>query len=261
MKKWRLWRPVLLAVFFVFILTPFIFFKNTFKSASVRDFPERPVLPYAEIKRPSQVGEKVVYDVRMGRLFLGRSVFVVLNDEFIDKKKCNVARFDTKLVNFSDTEKIYSDQETFLPLRVERLVDIWPAKEIITEDYDQKNFRLVVNKTKGKNKEPPLLIQKSGAINNAILLPFYLRNTAKIEIGCSFKVFLPTKEFEIKLVSKEEVVVPAGKFIAYKFESDPKRFEIWISDDSLRIPLKIKGSSGLGYVMEMREYHRAPQQQ
>ena len=69
-------------------------------------------------------------------------------------------------------------------------------------------------------------------------------------------VTLPTQEFKITLVSIEDVEVPAGTFKAFYFESEPKRFAIWISADDRRIPVKIRGSGGVNYTMAMRSYRK-----
>jgi hypothetical protein len=49
--------------------------------------------------------------------------------------------------------------------------------------------------------------------------------------------------------------VPAGKFKAYHFTSTPKKFEIWISKDDYRIPVKIKGLGGYNYTMLMKNHY------
>lgn len=205
--------------------------------------------------RPDRIGEVITYDVRLAGINLGRAVFKYLPETQLKGKKVNLMLFETKLANFSDLERIYSDKNSLLPIRVERLVSIWPSTEKLIEDYDQQRFILTVKKFKGR-KEQETVIRKDSVINNAILLPFYVRDIAGLDIGYELKANLPTQEFLIKLVAKEEVFVPAGKFIAYRFESVPKNFEIWISQDERRIPLKIKGASRLGYTLLLRNYSK-----
>jgi hypothetical protein len=86
------------------------------------------------------------------------------------------------------------------------------------------------------------------------MLPFYVRNIAHLVPGWSMHAQLPTQAFTITLAGVEYVSVPAGKFKCYRFASEPKRFEIWITTDELRIPVKIKGAAGLGYSLSMRVY-------
>jgi hypothetical protein len=161
--------------------------------------------------------------------------------------------FETQMARFKDRETILSDAELFLPLKVERDIRAWPNYEVIIEDYDQQLFTLTLTKRKGK-KEEVTRITRQGPIHNAILLPYHVRIIEGIQPGWTMQVNLPTQAFKIKLIRLEEVRVPAGGFKAYYFESEPKRFQIWISADSRRIPVKITGSGGIGYTLAMREY-------
>jgi len=215
--------------------------------------PRLPALSVKEPLLPEFIGEEIIYDVKLGEINLGRARFSNLAKVEFRGKMVNLVTFQTKLARFSDTEKIYSDPETFLPLRVERDIFVWPKVEKIAEDYDQKNFSLTITKIQGSRQER-ILFQREGSIHNAILLPYYVRRMAKLHPGWTLKANFPTRQFEIKLVGTENVKTPAGTFKSYYFQSNPRRFEIWISADERRIPLKIKGSSGLGYTMVMREY-------
>jgi len=208
---------------------------------------------YYSAPRHSRIGEKITYRVRLGRLNLGKAVFKQLPKTELGGRNVNLITFETRLARFTDLEKIYSDPESFLPLRVERYVSTWPFPEKIIEDYDQGKFILVIKKFKN-NKQRETVIKKDSVINNAILLPYYVRDIAKLEVGYNLIAGLPAQEFIIELVAIEEVEVPAGKFMAYRFESRPKKFKVWISADERRIPVKINGTIGLGYSLVMQEY-------
>ena len=210
-----------------------------------------------EVRKPAvfeRIGEKISYDVRMGSFNIGRAEFNHQAKVSLDGRTVNLITFNTRVARFNDMEKIYSDAETFLPVKVERNIRSWPNNEKITEDYDQESFTLKITKIRGRKNEE-LFLKKDSAIHNAILLPFFVRQIEKLEPGWSMEANLPTQKFEIKLDNIEEIAVPAGRFKSYHFLSDPGRFEIWISADERRIPLKIKGSSGLGYTLVMREYN------
>lgn len=207
-----------------------------------------------KIKKPERVGEKIIYNVKLGKLNLGRAVFNHLSMTKLKGRDVRLVSFETRLVRFSDIERIYSDAETSLPLRVERFVSTWPFPEKITEDYDQEKFVVSIKKVKG-NKEENTVIKKGTVINNAILLPYFVRDMENLKVGYNLTVNLPTQDFVIELVAEEEIKVPAGKFKAYHFTSKPKKFEIWISSDKRRIPLIIRGVNGLGYTLVMKEYN------
>jgi hypothetical protein len=199
------------------------------------------------------LGEKIVYSVKLGSITLGRANFHHVCRVQLNGREVNLMTFQTQVARFNDMEKIYSDLRTFLPLKVERDVFIWPNQEKITENYDQENFKLNISKFKGNRKEETLIL-KEGAIHNAILLPFHVRMMPELEIGWTLVARLPTQEFIIKLISIEDVTVPAGTFKSYRFQSEPRKFEIWVSADERRIPVKIKGSGLLGYTLVMRDY-------
>jgi hypothetical protein len=211
----------------------------------------------AEIKKPElteRVGEKIIYDVKMGNVRLGRAEFHHIAKAELNGKAVNQISFKTELFHFVDQEMIYGDPDTYLPLKVTRDILSWPKRERITEEYDQEKYHLVISKSAGKNNPQKTEIQREGPIQNAILLPYCVRRVAQLEPGWTFKANLPTQSFEIRFTGIEDVTVPAGTFKAYHFQSSPSRFEIWISADQRKIPLKIKGSGGIGYVLLMREY-------
>lgn len=251
---------LILAVFFIIVLVCFFLDRN--KISKFR--PKESIIAYtiakigkpSEVKKerpPERIGERIVYFIRFGNITLGRAIFSRLPGVELDGRIVSLMTFETKLARFKDLEKIYSDRESFLPLKVERDIAVWPVPEKISEDYDQENFVLTIIKSKGRKKEQ-MVIKKDGPIHNAIILPFYIRNAVKLDIGWSMRANLPNQRFEIRLVSIEDINVPAGNFKAYRFESTPKRFEIWISADERRIPIKINGAGPLGYTFILKEY-------
>lgn len=192
-------------------------------------------------------GEKIIYDIKP----VGSAEYNDLGIVDLWGKKMKLATFRTRVLNFDDIETIYSSPESLLPLRVERDISLWPVKENIIEEYDQVSSSLIIRKLKGKRGQEQIF-KADGPIHNAVILPFYLRSIKDLNIGWSMVVRLPQK-FTVKLVSEEDIEVPAGKFKAYHFTSDPYKFDIWISRDKLRLPLKIKGAGGLGYTLLLKE--------
>lgn len=199
------------------------------------------------------IGEKMIYDVKMGKITLGKSTFLHSDRVDLDGKKVHLMIFETKLTRFIDTERIYVDPETLLPVQVERDITNFFSREKITEKYDAKEFTVNIIKKRGGRSENQV-IKKDAPIHNAILLPHYVRRTTKLDIGSILIANLPTSRYELKLVSLDNITVPAGTFKTYHFESTPKKIDIWISADSRKIPVKIQTSAALGYVMVLREY-------
>lgn len=213
---------------------------------------EVPLEPSKPPESPEAIGEKIAYVIKLGKVSLGVATYTHLPRVELNGVKVSLMTFETKLARFKDLEMIYSDSKNFLPLRVERNISTWPVAERIREEYDQKSFTLTIVKNKGKMK--PQVVKKDAPIHNAILLPFYVRRMDNLAMGWTMQANLPNQRFEIKLVAIEEVKVPAGSFKAYRFESMPKRFEIWISADERKIPVMIKGTGALGYTFIMKEY-------
>jgi hypothetical protein len=195
-------------------------------------------------------GERIVYAISP----MGVAEYNDLGAVELEDRQANLVTFRTQVMGFDDTEKIYSDPLTSLPLRVERDIRMWLSREKITERYDPQKFTLVITKFKDGKKAADLSFTSSGPIQNAILLPFYLRRIPNLSIGWKMNIQLPNK-FEVKLISIEDITVPAGKFSAYHFVSTPAQFEIWISNDSLRLPLKIKDTGGFGYSLLIKEHN------
>lgn len=193
-------------------------------------------------------GEKIIYNISP----VGISEYNDLGMVELDGKIANLITFRTHVAGFDDTERIYSEPVTYLPLRVERDIKMWFKKEYIVESYDIQNNRFTLRKFKDKKVIEEQVFSSDGPINNAVLLPFYLRTIPRLEVGWSFDIRLPEK-FRVTLTSLEMVEVPAGKFPAYYFTSQPAKFEIWVSTDELRLPLKIKGLGVFDYALLLRE--------
>jgi len=201
---------------------------------------------------PSYKGEKIIYGISP----LGRAEYNDLGTTMLEGRTVKFCTFRTKAMGFSDTEKIYSDPESGMPLRVERDISYWFSKEYIVEKYDQKNFILTIKKfVKGSEKLEEVVFKGDGPIHNAILLPFLMRQVSGLGVGWTATVRFPLK-FEVRLASVEEIDTLAGKFKAYHFTSNPNKFEIWISQDPLRLPVKIKGAGGLGYTLVMESHKK-----
>ncbi|MCU0666481.1 MAG: DUF3108 domain-containing protein [Candidatus Omnitrophica bacterium] len=197
-------------------------------------------------------GEEITYKVEMGIMSLGRCVLKHLRAEEVNGIKANVLLFQTDLVNFHDTERIYLDQESSLPVRVTRKISGF-SDEQITEDYNQKDFTVTISK-KTKDQVTTSVLKRTAPVHNPIALPFYLRSIKELSPAWQFTACLPLMDFTLKLTGIEKIRVPAGTFQAYRFESVPRKIKIWITTDKLRIPVKIVGSGVFGYTMLMLSY-------
>jgi hypothetical protein len=205
----------------------------------------------AEVDIHDYTGESVLYLISP----FGRSEYNDLGVVDLKGVKANLVMFKTKVLFFEDTEKIYSDPETLLPLMIERNISKLWGQEYITEEYDQKRFTVITRTFKGKKLIKEQIAKAKGPIHNAVTLPFWLRRFPDLKIGWNFIARVPD-EFKLELVSVDQITVPAGKFQAYHFKSIPNKFEIWINKGDPRVPLKIQGKGIFDYALLMKKYKK-----
>ena len=191
-------------------------------------------------------GEKITYAISP----FGTAEYNDMGVVLLEGKAVKLVTFKTDTIGFSDLEKIYCDLKTLLPLRVERDISFLFSKEYLIEEYAPETFSLRIKKYVDQRIVNEYSFKAGGPINNAILLPFFLRSIDALEPGQSFTAYLPDT-YKISLVSIDKITVPAGEFNAYHFTSRPQKFEVWISQDADRLPLKIKATGGYDYAMVM----------
>ena len=191
---------------------------------------------------------------------LGRSEYNNLGVVDLKGIKVNLVTLSYKVLFVDSVEKIYSDPESLLPLKIERTISKLWWKEYVTEEYDQAKFTVVIKKFKGKKLIKEQLIKANSPIQNVILLLFYLRNNPELKIGWSFTArilaeFKPeVVSTKMEIVSIDNISVPAGKFQAYHFKSIPTKFEVWINKNTPQVPLKIKLKSVFHCSASMKKY-------
>lgn len=195
-------------------------------------------------------GENILYTISP----LGESEYKDLGVTDLKGSKVNLVTCRTKILFFEDTEKIYSDPDNLLPIKVERDISKLWIKEYVTEEYDQKKFTVTLRKFKGDKVIDERIVKSRGPINNALTLPFNMRRETGLKIGWQFTVRIPNDEFKVALVSIDEITIPAGKFQAYHFKSIPDKGEMWINKNNPRVTLKIKGKGLFNYVLAMKKY-------
>ena len=185
-------------------------------------------------------GESIQYIIKPA----GKSEYKNFGTVDLKGVKVNLVTLKSKILFVEVAENIFYDPENSLPYKTERTNSGLWIKEYRTEEYDQKKFTVVIKKFKGKKLVKEKTIKANGPIQNMNTLLFYLRKQPDLKIGwhVTTKVLneLELAEFDLKLLSIDEIIVPGGKFQAYHFKSVPDTFEIWIDKSGPRIPLKIK---------------------
>lgn len=251
LKRTRVFFQIILLILLLYLLT-----KAKINLEKILPRLQPPEVKTAQItqgKEEEFIREDITYVVKLGKINLGRAKFSHIENIRINNRLVKVIKFETRLPRFTDTELIYSDAQTMLPVEIKRSIVQWFVKEEITEEYNQTDYTLRITK-KARGKQESLVIKKDAPIHNAILLPHYVRNIPRLEIGGILRANLPNRQYDIKLAAVQQIKVPAGVFKAYYFKSIPKQIEIWLSADQLRIPVKIQGANKFGYSLVLKEY-------
>jgi hypothetical protein len=227
-------------VLIVFVIALTIFFENN--------------LLRGEDNSYDYTGESIRYLVKP----VGESEYKNLGVVSFKGAKANLATLKSNILFVDVMEDIFYDPESSLPYKTERTnIGLW-FNEYRTEEYDQKKFTVLIKKFNGKKLVKEQIIKADGPIQNMNTLLFYLRKQQNLKIGWHFtaKVLVELKlvEFDLKLLSIDEIIVPGGKFQAYHFKSVPDTFEIWIDKSSPRIPLKIKIKGIVNCSLLMKRY-------
>ncbi len=214
-------------------------FDNGFKPE-----PESRAFPFKE-------GEKLIYNVYSAGIMVGKSSLIFHGEEELRGEKVLRVTFSTNLPLFSDYENIYADNETFLPVKIERKIKrIGGFSETITERYNQSDFTVNIDK-KSSFSSDNNTIKKNSPIYNAILLTYYCRAHPDIADKGNIKITLPTQDFYIRLSGQENIKVPAGEYPVDVFSSTPSKFTFYLSKDKDKLPVKIDSSTVLNYSMEL----------
>ncbi len=202
-------------------------------------------------------GESIQYITKPA----GESEYHNLGTVDFNGVKANLITLKTRILFVEVSEKIYSDPVSLLPYKTERVTSGFWVKEYRTEEYDQEKFTVTIKISKGKKLAKEQVIKADGPIQNINLLLIYLRKQPDLKIGWHFALKVPDElklfKFDLKLVSIDEVTVPAGTFQAYHFKSTPAKYEIWIDKSDLRVPLKIKQKSIIDCSILMKKYKAA----
>ncbi len=204
---------------------------------------------------PFNVGETITYDIKK-LLTVGEATLTFKGEAQINKQDALLIIFTAKALNFFDEEKIYLDPKTFLPIVVERNLNLWGKKEVITEEYDhQKGSIKITKKSGGKTTET--VMKRPGPIDNIYGFIYRYRVSGQNKKGERFKIHLPTRDVEFQLVGEEKIKVAKQEFTAYYMESVPKKNMVWFEKASGKIPLKIDGAVNLAAAsLVMKEYKK-----
>lgn len=190
-------------------------------------------------------GETFVFRIDMGFLPVGKARLVFEGKTKLQGQDAYLIKFMTNTANFKDTETIYAQVDTFLPLRIERSINMWGVSSKIVEEYDQKEKYVKITKTElGKTSEQT--ISSDSPIQNVVCMIYYYRLANNIELGKTVAINLPLKKIDVEAKEIRRVKLPKGRFEAYILESVPGGYDFWFDTGPRKMPLKITGAITFG---------------
>lgn len=205
---------------------------------------------------PFSSGETIHYDIKKLGLKVGAASLAFKGGVRLGAGEAVLIIFTANAPKFYDEEKIYLDPDTFLPLRIERDLDIFGQKENIIEYYSKTaNTVRIVKKAKGKTTQR--IIQRSGRLDNIYGFIYRYRYLGSFEVGEKLQIYLPTRDVVFELIATQDLDLVNKTFKTYYMESNPKKYRVWFDQGSQKIPLRIDGAVGFGKTaMVMRSYHQ-----
>ena len=184
-------------------------------------------------------GEELVYDIRKFGLKVGEASYVFHGLTPWRGRKVFLLVFTARALNFFDEERIYFDPQTFYPLEVQRSLNIFGRKEEITEEYRQREGRVLVTK-RVEGRVTRQTLQKTPPIENIACFIYRYRRFGSFQTGEQQRMRLPTRDVTIQVTGKK---VKQGR-VFYILESRPSQYAIWFRDDPRKTPQRIQGALG-----------------
>jgi hypothetical protein len=203
---------------------------------------------------PFNIGEKLVYEVKFGPLSVGKGTMEVLGIESVRGRDAWHTAFTVKGGTFfyrvNDVFESWMDTHTLSSLRfVQDQEEGGRDREKRFEIYPERSAYI----EQGKAEKPSV----SQPLDDGSFL--YFVRTVPLEVGESYefnRYFRPDRNpVTIKVLRKERISVPAGKFdaivvqpiiVTNKIFSKGGKAEVWLSDDSARVMLQMKSKLSFG---------------
>ena len=194
---------------------------------------------------PFMPGEEIQYDIQKFGIKAGKAILRFEGTTTLDGHDVYLIVFIAQAMNFYDEERIYVDAESFLPLKVERTLNIFGKKERIEEVYDHETGQIFLTKYVGE-KETRQTLEKESGVENIYGFIYRYRRDGDFSVGDSIDIALPTKDMSFQLEGKQKISVGKKVYDAYIMESNPRQYRVWFDKSPQKIPLRIDGAVGFG---------------
>ena len=208
-----------------------------------------------------KIGEKLTFKIKYGFVTAGVSIMQVKDERVISGRKVNHVVFEVNSVpsfdwiyKVRDRYETFIDQKGLFPWRFEQHIREGKYKRDYSAFFDQRNNKAFTSE--GIFDIPKYV--------NDIISAFYLARTfdysnLKVNDEIHLKNFHKGKTYNLDLIfrGREEIDVPAGKFKCILIEPLVKAgglfksegsIYIWLSDDELKVPIKVKSKIVVGSI-------------
>jgi hypothetical protein len=221
-------------------------------------------------KVPFGVGERMEFEVRFGRLKVGNAHMEVVALESLRGRTAWHTAFWVQGGNFlyrvNDVYESWIDAESLSSLRfVQELEEGGKNTTRKFEIYPERAVFIQTNK-----KDPKEEKSVPNPLDDGSFL--YFIRTIPLEVGQTYdfdRYFRPDRNpVRIKVLRKERITVPAGKFNAIVIQpviktkgifSENGHAEIWLSDDDRHIILQLKSRLSFGSLnLFLKRYYPSP---
>jgi hypothetical protein len=215
------------------------------------------------------VGEKLVFDVSYGLVTAGEAILAIPRLDWIGVRQTFAVEVTVKsLPSFSwiykveDTYRTFIDTQSIAPLRFEQHIREGSYRRDFVATFDQQ--RNIARTTDGKEVPiPPYVHDIMSAFYYVRTIDFTGRATGDVIMLQNFYKD-KTHDLAVKILGRQELEVAAGTFNTIVLEpmvregglfKSEGRIVIWLSDDELKIPLRINSKVVIGSIdTELREY-------
>jgi len=190
-------------------------------------------------------GEMFTYAIKKLGMKMGEASLVFSGESVYEGKKVLLITFTASALNFFDQEKIYVDPKTFLPVAVQRDINIWGKKEKITEKYDPVKGSVEIIKISGGKPHSEIINKEGGPLDNIYCFIYRYRKNGKMGAKQDMTMNLPTKQVTLRKVGSSRIKVAGEQFKSVVIESVPRQYKVWFGPGPQKIPLRIDGAVGM----------------
>ena len=209
-------------------------------------------------------GEKLVFDLNYGFITAGVAVMYIPQIKRISGREAYHVTFEVNSVpSFDWIYKVRDRYETYIDVGG---IFPWRFEQHIREGGYVRDFSAFFDQRKGRAKTSEGEYEIPEYVNDIISAFYYARtldySDMKVDDRLHLQNFYKNKvyDLDVKFRGRETIEVPAGKFDCiiveplvqegglFKHEGD---IIIWLTDDNLKMPVKVRTKIVIGYVEAM----------